>query len=951
MEKKSKIYFFVFIILTILILVPIWHYLSNIESFSSEISENIRSSAEKTITKQWIKNPTFDDPIEPTWFWENGTEGDNSDMNATTSPGQANYEILGETKTFTVVSGIINSSTSPGWKQVRNGDFQFPTTSEIRSYGCFVYHYWHDDTNQAPSVHWKTNISIPIDMSDYVITSVSLDIIINGSVDSDIDTPNDSVPNFAIGDSVTYYSQISDLGYNPPIYTVAKNKTKYLGQDSPPYLSFTDKSMETVTELDLITALNSAFDKDPDHSNFTLTLGIDIYSEDNQPFTDHDHYDSLIIKTCNLTFTVKKKIDQSTTLSWNQIGNQLSGGNIQIRDANFNFKYKIDKSWPTVAPLSEINFFINDKKFEEGSIKISSATDTFQEAKSGGFNVTTFILKDINITVSIETFIKDTFELNESITISMNEVFLNITYIETFADYPTELILFLNSENKTLDPVIQIPIDVILNITVKYRDSLTSSHIPNATVQLDGIVSGPLPENETFKQYSIFINSSQLGIGSRILSVEAQKANYESQLTQIFVEVYERGTVLSLYVNSDKKSDSEAIEIEMDEIINISVFFKDFITDNHLGGATIELLGFGFLDENINDYNITINSNDLNLGTNILTIFAQLNNYQTQTIKFFINVIQRSTQLQILLNREPFTLDPVINIPIGRMINVSIRYKDNSTGSHISGGTLQLIGEGLSINLIENVTLNQYSTVLNSTELQLGAKLFSVVAQATDYNINTVNIRINVNRIRTNISTVSGETNIYLEPQESFTLMIYLNDTDYGGLIKNATVTYRWAHGQGELIDLDNDGIYEVYFENIPGGTYIMTITAYAGENYEFEEYEIIISVSSPPGLDWKWLVIILGSSALGLVIVFVSYLKHFKYPPLVRKIRKLRKKVSKNKKLKSIPLQNREDIIDTNLKGKLEVIETEVEKKSEIKGEIKEKNIQNNIKQGGETL
>ena len=181
--------------------------------------------------------------------------------------------------------------------------------------------------------------------------------------------------------------------------------------------------------------------------------------------------------------------------------------------------------------------------------------------------------------------------------------------------------------------------------------------------------------------------------------------------------------------------------------------------------------------------------------------------------------------------------------------------------------------------------------------------------------------------------------------------MIYLNDTDYGGLIKNATVTYRWAHGQGELIDLDNDGIYEVYFENIPGGTYIMTITAYAGENYEFEEYEIVISVSLPPGLDWKWLVIILGSSALGLVIVFVSYLKHFKYPPLVRKIRKLRKKVSKNKKLKSIPLQNREDIIETNLKGKLEVIETGVEKKSEIKGDIKEKSIKNNLKQGGETL
>jgi len=954
MEKKSKFYLFIFILITILILVPIRHNLSNFESFSSEKSENVHSSAERTIKKQWIKNPTFETPIEPIWYWKNGTEGDNSDMDATTSPGQANYEVLGEMQTFTVVSGIINNSVnSQGWRQFNKAGFLLPDTAEIRSYGCFVYHYWYDDPNQFPSVQWRNNISLPIDMSDYIITSVSLEVIVNATVSSNVDTPNDGAywENFAIGDSVTFYTQISDLGFNPPKYTVALNKTKYLGQNSPPKLTLTDSSLETVNDLDLITALNSAFEKDPDHSNFTLTLGIDIYSEDNLGASDPDTFNELIIKSCNLTFTVKKKIDQSTTLSWNQIGNQLSGSNIQIRDANFNFKYKADKTWPATAPLSEINFYINDRKFEEGSIKISSANGTLKEAKSGGFNVTTFILKDINISVSIETFIKDTFELNESITISIDDVFLNITYIETFPDYPTELILFLNGFNKTLDPVIQLPIDVVLNITVKYRDSLTSSHIPNATVQLDGIVSGPLPENETYEQYSIFINSSQLGVGSRILSVEAQKTNYESQLTQIFVEVYERGTVLSLYVNSDKKSDSESIQIEMDELINISIFFKDFITENHLSGATIELLGFGFLDENINDYNITINSNDLNLGTNILTIFAQLNNYQTQTIKFFINVIQRSTQLQILLNGDPFNLDPVIDVAIGQMINVSVRYKDNSTGSHISGGTLQLIGEGLSIYLIENATLNQYSTVLNSTELQLGAKLFSVVAQATDYNINTINIRINVNRIKTNISTFSGETNIFLGPQESYTLMIYLNNIDYGGLIKNATVTYRWAHGQGELTDSDNDGIYEAYFEDIPGGTYIMTITAYAGENYEFEEYEIIISVSSPPGLDWKWLVIILGSSALGLVIVIVSYLKHFKYPPLVRKIRKLRKKVSKNKKLKSILLQNREDIIETDLKNKLEVIETEVGKKGEIKGDFKEENIQNNIKQGGETL
>ncbi|MFX1488734.1 MAG: hypothetical protein ACFFBI_06270, partial [Promethearchaeota archaeon] len=833
--------------------------------------KKIQTSAKSITTKQWIKNPTFESPIEPIWFWENGSEGDNSDMEGTTSPGQANVRVLGDTQTFTVVSGTVNSSTSQGWKQIRNGDFQFPTTSLINNDGCFVYHYWHDDTNQAPSVHWKTNVSVGIDMSEYKITSASLEVIFNATVDPDIDTPRDSVTNFAIGDSVTFYSQISDLSYNPPLYTVARNKTKYLGQygnGNPSILSIPDKPMETVSELDLITALNSAFEKDPSHSNFTLTLGIDVYSEDNEPGTDYDHYTALLIKTCNLTFTCEKRIDEFTSVAWNQVGNQLSGPNIQIKEAIFNFEYKVDSDWPTSAPLSEINFYFNSRKFEAGSIKLNTANNTFQEARLGGFNVTSLILKDVNISVSIEIYLKDTFELDDTITISIDNVFLNITYVDVFPDYSTDLRLFLNDDEKTTDPIIQIPIDTILNITVKYIDNITSLHIPGAIVQLEGKVSGSLLENSTFNHYSILVNSSQLGLGSRILSVEAQKTNYETRLIQIFVEVYERGTELSLVVNGRPRVDSETIKIETNEIINISIFFTDLITSNHLSGASVELLGIGFLNESTDYYNITIDSNDLNLGTNILTIFSQLDNYQTQTIKFFINVVERSTQLQIFLNQVDVSLDPVIEVPIGYSVNVTIKYTDNKTSTPIPGGTLQLIGEGLSINLIENASLNQYSTILNPNqlpldELPLDEKLFSIVAQAPNFRINVRDIRINIRPINTSISTFSGETNIFLGPGESYTLRIYLNNLDYEGFIINATVTYRWAYGQGELMDLDNDGNYTATFHNIPGGTHIMIITAFAGKDYEFEDYTITISVATRPGIDWTWLIIILGCSAL----------------------------------------------------------------------------------------
>ena len=678
---------------------------------NTEDLTDINTSLQNTIVKQWINNPTFESPIEPGGFWENGTEGDNSDMDAITTPGQADFRVLGEELTFTLVSGVVNSSTSPGWKQVRNGDFQYPTTAEINSEGCKVYHYWYDDTNQAPSVHWKTNLSVPIDISDYVITNASIEITYNASVNADIDTPNDIVENYAIGDSVTFYSQITDLGYNSPIYPIAGNKTKYLGQDSPSFLSFPDRVLETESELDLITALNSAFDKDPDHSNFTLTLGIDIYSEDNYGSTDNDHFDSLIIRTCNLTFTVKKKIDQSTTLSWNQVGNQINGSNIQITEANFNFKYKVDKSWPFKAPLSEIRFYVNGKIYTEGITKLSSATTSFQEAKLGGFNVLGFIQKDVNISISIEVFLKDSFELNETIDISIDDVYLNIKYIETLPDYETDYLLYFDSIDKTLDPLLEVPIGEEINLTLKFTDIM---------------------------------------------------------------------------------------------------------------------------------------------------------------------------------------------------------------GSHLSGAEILITGDRIRDNLTEDVSSEQYWIMLNTTErLDLGSNLLTIEASYPDYQTKLIYPRITVRKINTEIIPTSGLNVANILPGEDVPLQIWLNNTDYGGNITGAVVTYSYLHGDGVLTDPDNNGIYEGIIENLLPGSHVVTISALVGDDYQVQSFQLTINAFSPPNPLFDLLVYILMG---GIVIVSVGitlYQTHFKYPPTIRKIRKLKKKIRKEKKLKKIEIVNRGNLISKRLTDK----------------------------------
>jgi len=727
--KKNKVQIIFVLLVIFLLFLPVLY--NNQEKSISELNNRRqpRLSYEVPQTTQWIKNPTFESPIEPTWFWTNGTEGDNSDVEATTSPNWADFKILGEKNTTKLIYGTPNQSSSPGWKKVQNGIYQYPNTAEINSQGCHVSHVWSEDTNQFPSVHWRTNVSMNVDMSDYKVTSISLDINFSASVQVNVDTPNDeeigSPPDpqnwweyFATGDYVEFYAEISDIYYIEP-YRVAYNKTRYLGQNSPQITTIDDSLLFTYNKTILIDAIIKAFEKDPDHSNFTIVLGMNIYSEDNRQGTDTDTYNDLFIKTCNLTITYEKIINEFTTISWNQIGNQLSGADIQLTGASFNFKYKVDKLWPASAPLSEIRLFLNNKIYSEGTIKLISANTTFQEAKLGGFDVYGFIEKDINISVSIEIFLKDKFDLNETITISIDDVYLNVSYIVTYPDKEINLELFLNGENKTLDPILDVPIDTMLNITVKYY---------------------------------------------------------------------------------------------------------------------------------------------------------------------------------------------------------------NETGDHIEGAIIQVIGEKLLENLTENSIMEYYSINFNVTDnLIMGVNILTIKALFPDHETKIIFPRITVRKIRTEIATVSGSSSININSGEDASLQIVLNNTDFGGTIKGAIVTYTWRFGEDFLTDLDNDGIYEVTLQNIPSGTYTIIISAFAGDDYDLQNYEITLNVIKPVGPDYSWLLFLLIGAIISLGTIFGLYQAHFKYPLMVRKIRKLRKKIGKGRKIKPVLINKRDEIISNRIQDNLQILSIEV--------------------------
>ena len=384
-------------------------------------------------TKEIIQNPDFSDPIDP---WDYQASGaDPSDVLAGYTPGEGYFKTLGEQRTFSEISGKPLYSE---WEKVHNPEFPaYPDDSNITAEGCWVTHEFAELADQTPSVHWERNISITADMSDYIITSASISAVINATVTASpggwsgggVEAPGDATDvggtqNYT-WDYVRFYVLLSDLTKNK-VYEIAYNQTSDLGKDSAGSTdSMSDTLMTPVLEDDLIFYLTSVLSSD--FHNFTITLGIRIWCEDNW-LSDRDIWDDLLIKSCSLTFTYERKMDQFTKLSWNYVGDKISGQNVSIVDGNLSFRYKIDQVWPTpLSPNSRLNILINDNSLLE-TLKLSNAPLSFDVANPQIFDVTKLILKDINISLSIQLFIGDNFPLSQNYTISITDVHLSVIY-------------------------------------------------------------------------------------------------------------------------------------------------------------------------------------------------------------------------------------------------------------------------------------------------------------------------------------------------------------------------------------------------------------------------------------------------------------------------------------------------------------------------------------------
>jgi len=436
--KSTKMLLVLLFLLFWLNFIPI--ILANIPNDSNYSQSVLKLSQEgstatytrRSVTKQWIENTNFN-TVEN---WTSLLEGDLFDIQTEINNGSANYIIKGDIGTQI----FVENGTSSDWIQITNQDgLPTPDTYGMDDTGWYSSHFWPDNAPQSLRVQWQKNFTMNVNMSDYVITSASLNYWINGTAQASpvngggIDRPGDTLSGgttvqIATGDFARFFLIISDIDKNRE-FTATQYQTDDLGRDDPvPITQLNDTLIRPVNEDTLIFYLEQALKYD--HQNFAITLGTYIWCEDSGHPGDSDNWQMLLIKNFNMSITYEKKIDQFSSLTWENYGDKIEENNhtVEVKNAKLYFDYKINQTRiASLSPNSRFKIFINNIEYKE-TIRLNELETMFKEAREDGFTVTNLIPNDDEINVSIQVFIADEFILDDDTMISIDNVILMITY-------------------------------------------------------------------------------------------------------------------------------------------------------------------------------------------------------------------------------------------------------------------------------------------------------------------------------------------------------------------------------------------------------------------------------------------------------------------------------------------------------------------------------------------
>ncbi len=474
-------------------------------------------------------------------------------------------------------------------------------------------------------------------------------------------------------------------------------------------------------------------------------------------------------------------------------------------------------------------------------------------------------------------------------------------------------------------------------IEIFYNETSTQG-ISNATIQCNWDLGYYTIQEVGSGKYTITLNSTSKTIGTYTLKINASKSKYETREIYISINIHNIFTNLS-YIQPDP--------VEFRSNISILISYGDtdnntLISDANLsvsfefGAQYWSLSNYSYFEISSSGiYNLTFNTSIFGrVGTFLIYITANKSNYANASIpiSIFIELIDATLILEDLDDtylKQNITLKLYYNDSSGKPIeNANITYSEDSLGA----GGFNYNSSGF------------YYLNLNTSNLGIGVYYIFVKANGSNlgYKIKTDTFLLKIFNIPT---ILTAEYNILnVTPGSSFTIRVTFevdnSSTGWIEFIKNATVTYYWVRGEGNLTD-NLDGTYEFTMDApMTTKTYDITISAFK-ENYTALNIIIYLVVQLPPQEPGKEqpplffppedirpllaMIIIPMVGAIAGLSVYMAWYRHFRYPVIVRRMRKAIKNIKKKKTVKPFEVGSRTDLISGLVEKDFEKFQNEI--------------------------
>ncbi|MHA1729061.1 MAG: hypothetical protein ACTSWY_10055, partial [Promethearchaeota archaeon] len=312
-----------------------------------------------------------------------------------------------------------------------------------------------------------------------------------------------------------------------------------------------------------------------------------------------------------------------------------------------------------------------------------------------------------------------------------------------------------------------------------------------------------------------------------------------------------------------------------------------------------------------------------------------------------VNVIERETDIDIFMNGTVSEL-ATIELPITTLLNITVICYDLSYTTQILNVTVSLYGIEEAHYIYSEIG-TRYQYLIDSEQLGLGTHLISLVAEKQNYAQFSQLIRITVNQIQTNGTIKDDKISSIVSTGNDYLLEILLKD-EFGEIIQGCEVNYTGDLGSGTLTYNETTKYYTAQLSTIPEGEFSVYINVDKGPNYTFERLRVTITSITPINPVDIVLFYLLIAAIIALVAGFGAYQFYFKYPPMVRDLRSIKKKIRKGKvkKTSTVKTMSRSEITTEILENQLRSVRIKRKiphKKEEIKTIRTEEDIKRIVK------